>query len=87
MTDMMTASAAPPIRGGLNTVPLLKADLSPLDRYGQYLIEVAGNSRYMDAIPRTLARLDRLLPQSAETLEIHRILRTVDLFDHPANHP
>ena len=44
MTDMTTARAAPPIRGDLNTVPLLKADLSPLDRYGQYLIEVAGVS-------------------------------------------
>ena len=44
MTDMTTASAAPPNRGGQKTVPPLKADLNPLDRYGQCLIEVAGVS-------------------------------------------
>ena len=49
MNNLTTARAAPPNRGGLNTAPLLGAFLSPLDQYGQYLIEVAGvsiKSRY-----------------------------------------
>ena len=48
MTDM-TASAAPPNRGDQKTIPALKAFLTPLDRRGHYLIEVAGvsiKSRY-----------------------------------------
>ncbi len=49
-----------------------------------YQTEVAGRTRYMDAIPRTLARLDRLLAANEETLAIHRSFQTLDLF---ANHP
>ena len=45
-----------------------------------YQIEVAEKTRYMDAIPRTLARLDRLLVASEETSAIHRAFRTLDFF-------
>ncbi|NIM00604.1 MAG: phosphotransferase [Acidobacteria bacterium] len=45
-----------------------------------YQIEVAHNDRYMDAISRTLARLDRLLPLKEETLAIHAAFRSLDLF-------
>ena len=42
MTYVTTACAAPPNRGGQIALPPLGAFLSPLDRYGQYLIEMAG---------------------------------------------
>ncbi len=49
MSIVTKTCAEPPIRGGQKTIPPLKAFLSPLDRHGQYLIEVAGvsiKSRY-----------------------------------------
>jgi hypothetical protein len=46
-----------------------------------YQVEVAGNPRYADAIPRTLARLDRWLARSRETLAIHRAFGTLGLFE------
>jgi aminoglycoside/choline kinase family phosphotransferase len=49
-----------------------------------YQIEVARNARYMDAIPRTLGRLDRMLPLQEETSPIHDELRDLDLFAKPA---
>ena len=49
-----------------------------------YQIEVVGRTRYMDAIPRTLARLDRLLAANEETSAIHRSFRMLELF---ANDP
>jgi len=49
-----------------------------------YQIEVAGRARYVDAIPRTLARLDRLLAASEKTSAIHRSFQMLDLF---ANNP
>jgi len=45
-----------------------------------YQVEVIKNTRYLDAIPRTLARLDRLLASNDETLPIHRAFRSIDLF-------
>ena len=45
-----------------------------------YQIEVARKIRYMDAIPRTLARLDRLLATNEETSAIHRAFQSLGLF-------
>ena len=49
-----------------------------------YQTEVAKKTRYVDAIPRTLARLDRLLAANAETSAIHHAFRSVDLFVNDA---
>ncbi len=40
-----------------------------------YLIAVRGRPRYEAAIPRTLARLERLLPAHAETAALHGHLK------------
>ena len=45
-----------------------------------YQIQVARNMRYMDAIPRTLTRLDRLLAESEETSAIHQAFVALGLF-------
>jgi aminoglycoside/choline kinase family phosphotransferase len=45
-----------------------------------YQVEVVKNTRYLDAIPRTLARLDRLLAINEETKPIHRAFRSIGLF-------
>ena len=45
-----------------------------------YQIAVAGNSRYLDAIPRTLARLDRLLATNKETSGIHQAFHGLGVF-------
>lgn len=46
-----------------------------------YQVAVAGKSRYLDAIPRTLRRLDRILPLEQETSEIHARLGDLGLWD------
>jgi len=45
-----------------------------------YQVEVAGNRRYADAIPRTLSRLDRWLAGNEETSSIHAAFGTLGLF-------
>lgn len=52
-----------------------------------YQIEVAENVRYMNAIPRTLVRLDRLLPARDETYPIHEAFGTLDLFGEGSSPP
>jgi aminoglycoside/choline kinase family phosphotransferase len=47
-----------------------------------YQIEVAKKTRYLDAIPRTLNRLDRLLAANEKTLAIHEAFRSLGLFTH-----
>ena len=47
-----------------------------------YQIEVARKTRYIGAIPRTLARLDRLLAAHEQTSPIHRAFCSLDLFVH-----
>ena len=44
-----------------------------------YLTVVKRMDRYLTAIPRTLRRLDRLLPTMAETRELHAALAATDL--------
>ena len=39
--------------------------------------------RYLDAVPRTLERLRRLLPESEETRELHGLLTEAGLLDDP----
>lgn len=49
-----------------------------------YQTAVAGKRRYLQAIPRTLARLDRWLPRRGETGPIHEAFRALGLFqDRP----
>jgi aminoglycoside/choline kinase family phosphotransferase len=45
-----------------------------------YQITRLGRDRYRDAIPRTLARLDRTLPARPETAALHDALASVGLF-------
>ena len=45
-----------------------------------YQITRLGRTRYSDAIPRTLQRLDRTLPAHTETQEIHAALRSSGVF-------
>lgn len=47
-----------------------------------YQIEVARKTRYVDAIPRTLGRLDQLLKANEKTFAIHEAFRSLDLFTH-----
>ena len=46
-----------------------------------YQISKLGRERYRDAIPRTLARLERLLPTQSETRSLHAALREAGTFD------
>ncbi len=46
-----------------------------------YQAKIAGRSRYLSAVPRTLARLDRLIPRLPELEALDRSLRQIDLFD------
>jgi aminoglycoside/choline kinase family phosphotransferase len=45
-----------------------------------YQITRLGRTRYSDAIPRTLQRLDRVLPAQSNTREIHAALRASGVF-------
>ena len=44
-----------------------------------YQFVTLGNRRYLAAVPRTVRRLDRLLPQRPETVELHRTLADASL--------
>ena len=57
--------------------------IKALGTFGHQL-EVVGNTRYVDAMSRTLRRLDRLLPRNKETSAIHDAFHALDLFEpHP----
>ena len=57
--------------------------LKALGTFG-YQAKVAGRTRYLAAIPRTLARLDALMPKLPEIALLDRWLREIGFFDPPS---
>jgi aminoglycoside/choline kinase family phosphotransferase len=67
------------LRGRVHRVAAQRM-IKALGTFG-YQVGVAGNRRYMDAIPRTLSRLDRWLGRDEETSSIHAAFGSLGLFE------